>query len=258
MRKSLIPISVVMVTKDEEKNIEDAIESVKDFSEIIIIDSHSSDRTVDICKRYTEKVFQEEWKGYARQKQKGIDLASLPWVLILDADERLTPELKSEIANSLHDNRSSGFYIPRKNFFLGKWIRHGGWWPDYTLRFFRKDRAYIEEREVHEKVVVKGKTGYLKNSMEHHTSRTLSDFLRKLVDYSTLSAKEINRKGLKPNMVSLTVRPLLTFSKMFFLRLGFLDGKHGLILSVLYSYYTFLKYAKAWVNDKTKGRLICT
>jgi len=242
----LIPISVVIVTKNEEENIKDALESAKDFSEIIVIDSFSSDQTIDICKKYTENVFQEEWKGYAKQKQKGIDRASMPWVLILDADERLTPELKSEIFTALDDKSDSGFYIPRKNFFLGRWIRHGGWWPDYTLRLFRKDRAYIEEREVHEKVVVKGSTKYLKNSMEHHTSRTLSDFLKKIEDYSTLSAKEIGRKGIKPGILSLIVRPLFTFSKMFFLRLGFLDGKHGLILSLLYSYYTFLKYVKAW------------
>lgn len=242
----MIPISVVIVTKNEEENIKDALESAKDFSEIIVIDSFSSDQTIDICKKYTENVFQEEWKGYAKQKQKGIDRASMPWVLILDADERLTPELKSEISTALDDKSDSGFYIPRKNFFLGRWIRHGGWWPDYTLRLFRKDRAYIEEREVHEKVVVKGSTKYLKNSLEHHTLRTLSDFLKKIEDYSTLSAKEIGRKGIKPSILSLIVRPLFTFSKMFFLRLGFLDGKHGLILSLLYSYYTFLKYVKAW------------
>lgn len=242
----MIPISIVIVTKNEEENIKDALESAKDFSEIIVIDSFSSDQTIDICKKYTENVFQEEWKGYAKQKQKGIDRASMPWVLILDADERLTPELKSEISTALGDKSHSGFYIPRKNFFLGRWIRHGGWWPDYTLRLFRKDRAYVEEREVHEKVVVKGSTKYLKNSMEHHTSRTLSDFLKKLEAYSTLSAKEIGRKGIRPSILSLIVRPLFTFSKMFFLRLGFLDGKHGLILSLLYSYYTFLKYVKAW------------
>jgi glycosyltransferase involved in cell wall biosynthesis len=243
-------VSAVIVTKDEEENIQDAIESVKDFSEIIVIDSYSSDRTVEICKKYTEKVFQEEWQGYAKQKQKGIERATMPWVLILDADERITPELKSEIAKVLDDKSHNGFYIPRKNFFLGRWIRHGGWWPDYTLRLFRKDMAFIEEREVHEKVVVNGNTKYLKNPMEHHTSRTLSDFLKKLEDYSTLSAKEMGRKGRRPGILTITFRPFLTFSKMFFLRLAFLDGRYGLILSLLYSYYTFLKYVKAWEKER--------
>lgn len=242
----MISVSVVIVTKDEEENIKDAIESVKDFSEIIVIDSFSSDRTVEICRSYTEKVFQEEWQGYAKQKQTGITRASLPWVLILDADERVTPELKSEISYAISDTNSNGFYLPRKNFFLGRWIRHGGWWPDYTLRLFRKERGFIEDREVHEKVVVKDRTGYLKNPMEHHTSRTLSDFLKKMEKYSTLSSRELCKKGHKPGLLSLTLRPLFTFLKMFFIRRGFLDGVYGLILSLLYSYYTFLKYAKAW------------
>jgi len=247
----LIPVSVVIVTRDEEENIKEAIETVRDFSEIVVIDSFSSDRTVEICRRYTEKVFQEEWRGYAKQKQAGIDRASLPWVLILDADERLTPELKSEISQALSDNRCSGFYVPRKNFFLGRWIRRGGWWPDYTLRLFKKDRAYMEDREVHEKVIVKGKTGYLKNPVEHHTSKSLSDFLSKMEAYATLSAREMEKEGHKPRFLSLALRPLMTFLKMFLLRRGFLDGAYGLILSLIYSYYTFLKYAKAWERLRT-------
>jgi hypothetical protein len=157
----------------------------------------------------------------------------------------------------LSDKTHSGFYIPRKNFFLGRWIRHGGWWPDYTLRLFRKDSSFMEEREVHEKVVVKGSTGYLKNPLEHYTSRTLSDFLKKQEEYSTLSSKELGRKDLRLGIFSLTLRPLFTFFKMFFLRRGFLDGKYGLILALLYGYYTFLKYAKIWENKDMKGRTIC-
>jgi glycosyltransferase involved in cell wall biosynthesis len=253
----LIPVSAVIVTKNEESNIQDAIESVKGFSEIIVIDSFSSDHTVDICKNYTDKVFLEEWQGYAKQKQKGIYKASMPWVLILDADERLTPELRSEISIVLENKTYNGFYIPRKNFFLGKWIRHGGWWPDYTLRLFRKDMAFMQDREVHEKVVVRGSTGYLKNPMEHYTSRSLSDFIKKLENYSTLSAREMVQKDFMPGIFSLIFRPLFTFFKMFFLRRGFLDGKYGLILSLLYSYYSFSKYTKLWENKIMKGSLLC-
>ncbi len=253
----MIFASAVIVTKDEEENIKDAIESVKDFSEIIIIDSFSSDRTVEICKKYTDKIFQEEWRGYAKQKQLGIDRASMPWVLILDADERLTPELKAEVMNVMDNKGHSGFYIARKNFFLGKWIRHGGWWPDYTLRLFRKENAFIEEREVHEKVVVKGKTGYLINPMVHYTSRNISDFHKKLEVYATLSAKEMEKKGVRPSILSLVLHPFFTFLKMFLIRRGFLDGAYGLILAVLYSYYAFLKYAKSWENKNREGRLVC-
>ncbi|MFN3396764.1 MAG: glycosyltransferase family 2 protein, partial [Thermodesulfovibrionales bacterium] len=154
----MIPVSVVIVTKNEERNIRDALESVKDFEDIVVVDSFSKDRTIEICREYTKRVFQQEWEGYARQKQSAVNYAKKTWVLILDADERVTPELKEEISRlfASHQSRLSrqdhyGFFIPRKNFFLGKWIKYGGWWPDYTIRFFRKDRAYIEEREVHER-----------------------------------------------------------------------------------------------------------
>ncbi|MGB9715355.1 MAG: glycosyltransferase family 2 protein [Thermodesulfovibrionales bacterium] len=253
----MIPVSIVIVTKDEELNIQDTLDSVKYFSEIIVVDSFSSDHTVDICKKYTDKVFQEEWEGYANQKQKGIDRASLPWVLIIDADERLTPELCKEISSAIENKKYDGFYIPRKNFFLGKWIRHGGWWPDYTLRLFRKDMAFMQKREVHEKVIVRGTTGYLKNPMEHYTSRSISEFISKLENYSTLSAKEMSQRNFKPGILSLTIRPFYTFFNMFFIKRGFLDGRYGLILSLLYSYYTFSKYSKIWESKIKERSMLC-
>ncbi len=126
------PLSVVIVTKDEERNIEAALKSVSGFSEIIIIDDFSSDSTISIARRYTDNIFQIRWQGYARQKQSGIDKASMPWVLVLDADERVTEELAGEIRTAIESSVNNAFYIPRKNFFLGRWIRHGGWWPDST------------------------------------------------------------------------------------------------------------------------------
>jgi glycosyltransferase involved in cell wall biosynthesis len=248
----LIPVSVVIVTKDEEENIEDALKSAADAREIIVVDSFSTDRTVEICRRYTDRVYQQEWLGYARQKQKAVDYAAGPWVLILDADERLTPELREEIlsvvspaAASLTAHGCDGYLIPRKNFFLGRWIRHSGWWPDMTLRLFRKDRGSLEDREVHEKVVVNGPVGALHNPIEHYTYRTVSDYVRKMQTYSTLAAREIRKKG-RPGIASLLLKPCFTFFKMYVLRLGFLDGMHGIVLAALYGYYTFLKYAKAW------------
>jgi glycosyltransferase involved in cell wall biosynthesis len=242
----LIPVSVVIVTKDEEKSIEDALLSIMDFDEIVVIDSFSTDKTVDICKKYTEKVFQKEWQGYAKQKQMAVDIASRQWVLILDADERLTPELKTEIRDVIAGNKYNGLYMSRKNFFLGRWIKHGGWWPDYTLRLFRKNEGHIEARDVHEKVIVNGGIAYLKNPLEHYTYNSLSDFLKKMEIYSSLSAKELKKKGIVAGPLDLIFRPMVTFLKMFFLRFGFMDGMYGLILAVFYSYYTFLKYAKTW------------
>lgn len=245
----MFPVSIVIVTKDEEKNIEDALKSVSDAQEIIVVDSFSTDRTIEICRRFTDRIFQHEWMGYARQKQMAVDYANGPWVLILDADERLTAELKDEIRETLSGTDYHGFYLPRKNFFLGKWIRHSGWWPDHTLRLFRKDKAFLEDREVHEKVIVNGPAGYLKNPLEHYTYRTISDFLKKMENYSTLAAKEIRKKSGGTGLFSVTVRPAFTFLKMFFLRRGFLDGSHGLLLALLYSYYTFLKYVKVWEKE---------
>lgn len=251
----MIPVSVVIVTKNEERNIRDALESIKDFEDIVIVDSFSEDRTIEICREYTKRVFQQQWEGYARQKQTAVNYAEKPWVLILDADERVTPELKEEISHLFTHLPSPittlyhGFYVPRKNFFLGRWIKYGGWWPDYTIRFFRKESAYIEEREVHERVIVNGPIGYLKNPLEHYTYRSISEYLLKMERYSTLSAKEIIKKNPCPSNLSLltkmVLRPPFTFIKMFFLRLGFRDGIYGFILAVLYSFYTFLKYLKA-------------
>lgn len=252
----MIPVSVVIVAKDEERDIGDALESVKDFEDIVVVDSFSEDRTVEICRKYTNRIYQQEWQGYARQKQLAVNYAEKPWVLILDADERVTPELKEEIkhlfAHPTHIANYGyfGFYVPRKNFFLGRWIKYGGWWPDYTIRLFRKDSGYVEEREVHEKIIVKGSVGYLKNPLEHHTYRSITEYIKKMEAYSTLAAKEFVSKNPEPSETSLifkmSLNPIFTFLKMLFLKQGFRDGIHGFILAVLYSFYTFLKYLKAW------------
>ncbi len=240
----MFPVSVVIVTKDEEINIEDALKSVSDAQEIIVVDSFSSDRTVEISRKYTDKVFQHEWAGFARQKQRAVNYAEGPWVLILDSDERVTPELKTELVDAISSTDCSGFYMPRENYFIGKRIRYSGWWPDNTLRLFLKEKGHLEFREVHEKVVVEGKTGYFKNPLKHYSYRSISDFTKRMEKYSTLAAKEIRKKSGRAGLFSLTVKPLSTFLKMYLLRLGLLDGSRGLMLAVLYSYYTFLKYAK--------------
>ena len=242
----MIPVSVVIVTRDEERNIEDALRSAQGFAEIIVVDSFSSDRTIEICRDYTDRIYQHEWPGFAKQKQKAVDYATSPWVLILDADERISPELRDEIASVVQNTDCEGFYLPRKNFFLGRWIRYSGWWPDSTLRLFRKGKGVIEDREVHEKVLVQGMVCNLKRPLLHYTYRTLTDYMRKIEIYSVLASREIRKKSGRPGAASLLFKPLFTFVKMYFLRLGFLDGMHGLVLALLYGYYTFLKYVRAW------------
>jgi glycosyltransferase involved in cell wall biosynthesis len=251
----MIPVSVVIVTKDEEANIEDALRSAAGAQEIVVVDAFSSDRTVEICRRYTDKVFQHAWDGYARQKQRAVDHAQGPWVLVLDADERISPELRDEMTLALQHTDYDGFSLPRRNYFLGRWIQHSGWWPDRTLRLFKKDRGGLEDREVHEKVVVNGRVGRLTAPLEHYSYRTISDYIRKMEVYSTLAAQEI-RKNARPGIFSLLLRPLFTFFKMYVLRLGFLDGVHGLVLAALYGYYTFLKYARAWEQHENTGNQV--
>lgn len=260
----MAPVSIVIVTKNEEKNIGDALESAKDFEDIVVVDSYSEDRTVEVCRKYTDRIFQHEWQGYAKQKQMAVDYAKKEWVFILDADERVTPGLKTEILEKISQKSKNpsispltkegergfvGFYVPRKNFFLGRWIKYSGWWPDYTVRLFKKDLSFVEQREVHEKVIVKGAVGYLKKPLEHYTYRSISEYIKKMENYSTLSAREIMLKNPEISYAALafkmTISPVFTFLKMFFLKQGFRDGMHGFILGVLYGFYTFLKYAKA-------------
>lgn len=243
-----IPVSVAIITKNEEKNIRDALETVKDFEEIVIVDSFSHDRTIEICRAYTDKIFQIEWKGFSWQKQFAIDRTTLPWVLVLDADERVTESLKREILEKIKDKDMAGYFIPRKNFFLGKWIKYSGWWPDYTLRLFKRDKGKMEERQVHEKIVIEGKTDYIKEPLLHYTYQSIEDFIEKMQKYSTLSAMEILRKNPSKYriLIKMIIAPIFTFFKMFILRLGFLDGLRGFILAIFYSFYSFLKYAKAW------------
>jgi glycosyltransferase involved in cell wall biosynthesis len=245
-----LPISAVIITKNEERHILGALKSVEDFEDIVVIDSFSDDQTTAICRKFTGRVYQQEWRGFAEQKQAAVDLAVKDWVLILDADERVTPELRKELAGRISDNSVSGYYIPRRNFFLGRWIRHGGWWPDYTLRLFRKDVSYVEPRKVHEKVVVKGPTARLENPLEHHTYETVSDYLRKMERYASLSAEELYDKKSLP-FLSMLFSPGFVFFKMYLLRQGFRDGMRGFVLAVLYGFYTFVKYAKIWEKKKT-------
>ncbi|MFO0754232.1 MAG: glycosyltransferase family 2 protein [Thermodesulfovibrionales bacterium] len=247
-----LPVSVVIITKNEEKNIERALRSVRECAEVILIDDFSTDATVTIARRYTDKVFQVSWQGYARQKQTGIDKAKEPWVLVLDADECVTEGLLQEIRSVVADAGCAGYSIPRRNFFLGRWIRGGGWWPDYTLRLFRRGAAAMEQREVHERIVAEGRTGHLRNPLEHYPYGTLSAYLQKMDAYSTLAARELHAAGRRFRSWHLFVKPPFTFFRMLVLQRGLRDGPYGLILALLYSFYTLLKYLKLWELQRSK------
>lgn len=237
-------ISVTIITLNEETNIRPCLESVRWADEILVSDSGSSDKTIEICKEYGAKVFIDEWLGYGKQKNLIAERAKNNWILNIDADERITPDLRREMEESLNISDSEGYFIPRKNFFGDKWIKHCGWYPDYNLRLYRKDKGRFNERDVHEAVKIEGRVGYLKSPMEHYTYRDVSDYLRRMDRYSTLAALEMSKNGKNTSASDLIFRPCFTFLKMFFLQKGFLEGYNGVMLSVLYAAYTFSKYAK--------------
>jgi glycosyltransferase involved in cell wall biosynthesis len=237
-------ISVIIIAGNEEKNIGDCLESVRWADEIIVVDSESTDRTVEIAGRYTDKVFIRKWDGYASQKNYSLEKAANEWVLSLDADERVSPELLEEI-RTLDFAKADGFYIPRRNYFLGKVIRSCGWSPDYQLRLFRKSKTTLTARQVHEGFSVDGKRDHLKGELVHFTHQSIAGTLAKVAEYSTLEAAEkaqrIHVTGLK-----LFFKPLWAFFQHFIMRRGFTDGVHGLMVSIIHAMTKTQVYLKIW------------
>ena len=271
-------LSVVIITYNEEANLVRTLESVQPLvsngkGEIIVVDSGSTDRTVEVAKSFGAKVFVEAWKGYAAQKNSAIDKATGDYVLSLDADEEVAPDLASEIQRiveepprehkfrqKLPDGTSApifvnGFRIPRKNYFLGRWIRHGGFWPDPKLRLFRRHTGKFKDAAVHEALQIEeyGNGGgriasrRLRGSLVHHSYPTLSDYIEHMNRYSSLGAEMVVAKGkVRFSVINIVARPLATFIYNYWLRLGFLDGREGLLLHLYHAAYVSWKYAKAW------------
>jgi len=255
-------LSVVIITFNEEANIGRTLQSVQPLvadgkGEIIIVDSGSTDRTVEIAKSYGAKVFVEEWKGYAAQKNSAIDRAANNWVLSLDADEEVSSRLAEDISALLKTpSKPSGFFIPRKNMFLGRWIRHGGFWPDPKLRLFDRTSGRFEDRAVHETVEFRAHTGEILSSLLHHSYPTLSDYIEHMNRYSSLGAEMVVAKGkVRFSFINIVLRPLFTFIYNYFFRLGFLDGREGLLLHLYHAVYVSWKYAKAWELSRNKTKL---
>lgn len=244
-------ISVTVITKNEEKNISDCLNSVKWADEIIVVDSESTDKTLEIAKQFTEKIFIRKWEGYVPQKRYAISLASNEWVLSLDADERITTELKEEITN-LDPGEFNGFKIRRKNFLMNKEITSCGWEKDFQLRLMKKSKADLSDRLVHEKFIVEGKTGALKNPMLHYTFSSFTEYFSKINHYTSLKSQELYQKKKHVNgwiIFSHTVSAFFTF---FFIRGGFKDGVYGLIISLLHSVSTMMNYIKLWELQNKK------
>lgn len=285
-----VTLSVVLITQNEERNLPRTLESVMPLvrhgkGEIIVVDSGSTDRTLEIAQSYGAKVFVEAWKGFAAQKNSAMDKASMDWVLQLDADESLEPELVSEISWVLNgieawerdgfpvdddpqsrelrnrglrygfDEDLRGFYIPRRNMFLGRWIRHGGFYPDPKLRLIRRGAGRFEEYGAHPTIRVPEAVsiGRLKHAMLHTAYPTLRGYIDHMNSYSSMGAEVAAARGHRAfSFANIVIRPLLTFIYNYFLRLGFLDGREGLLLHLYHSVYVSWKYAKAW--ELTLGR----
>jgi glycosyltransferase involved in cell wall biosynthesis len=258
-------ISVVIIAHNEEANIGRTLASVQPLvadgkGEVIVVDSGSTDRTVEIAKSFGAKIFIEDWKGYAAQKNSAIDKASGNWVLSLDADEALEHGLADEVM-TIGEARSRGgiaspvgFSIPRKNFFLGRWIKHGGFWPDPKLRLFRKGAACFEKRLVHEDAkLIDGICGRLKHPLLHYSYPTLTAYIDHMNRYSSLGAEMAAAKRPRGfSLFNIVLRPLATFIYNYFFRLGFLDGREGLLLHLYHAVYVSWKYAKLWELARKK------
>ena len=253
-------LSIAIITFNEAANVRRTLESVSFAHEIIVIDSGSTDGTPDICREYTDKVFFQAWTGYARQKNIAIGKAQGEWILSLDADEPIEPALADEIKSIMAlPSAADAYRIPRKTFFLGKWMKRGGWYPDYNVRLFRNGKGRFEERIVHEALKIDGSIGTTHYAIEHYAYPDLASYMATINKYSSLAVDVMELKGLtifKTGWVNILFRPMLTFLNKYVLRLGFLDGKHGLVLNLFHAAYVFAKYAKAWERtlQKTSGR----
>ncbi len=273
-------LSVVIITHNEEANLARTLKSVRPFvsdskGEIVIVDSGSTDRTVEIAKSFGAKVFVEEWKGYAAQKNSAVDKASGDWILSLDADEEVSEDLAAHIqrASTDHDYGPiewalasgfttrfedfrggvgplpSAFWLTRRNYFLGRWLRHGGFYPDPKLRLFARGSARFDDsRAVHEDAQTNRKTAEIKiGALIHHSYPTLSDYIEHMNRYSSLGAEMVVAVGkVRFSVINIVLRPLATFIYNYFFRLGFLDGREGLLLHLYHAVYVSWKYAKAW------------
>lgn len=240
-------LSVTIITLNEEKNIRDALESVKWANEIVIVDSGSSDKTVDICKEYTEKIFYNPWPGINAQKAFAKGLVTWEWLFNLDADERVSAELAAEMQRILKEGGNcDGYFIPRKVHYLGQWIEYSGWYPDYKLRFFRTKKGMWNGIDPHDEVVVNGKLGYLNGDIYHFTYENIENHIVTMNRFTSVAAREYEKRNKKSGFLSLVIRPPLVFFKKYILKQGFRDGIPGFIIAVSSAYYVFLKYAKLW------------
>jgi len=239
-------VTAIVLTLNEERNIRDCLESLRWVDEVIVVDAGSTDATVAIAGEFTGRVYVSDWAGYGRARNFAIDRASSEWIIVADADERIPEPLAGELSGIAAAPREGPeiYEVARRAFFLGKWIRHSGWYPGFVPRFFRKGAARYDDAPVHEKLLFAGRCGRLVHPMDHHTDDTLFHYLGKFNRYTSLAASGLSGERRRFSPAQLLVKPAYLFVRMYIFRLGFLDGIHGLLLALLSASYVFVKYAK--------------
>ena len=255
---SLLPVSVTLITFNESVRIADAIRSVKSFaSEIIVIDSKSTDQTVAIAESLGAKVIVREFAGFGQQKNFAHQLASFEWVLNIDADERISPALENEFRDFFLKGDSAKFqsaFLPRKTWYLGRWIMHGGWYPNYLRRFSRKSSSQWTEPHLHESLEADGKHTYFKNPIEHYSFPTQRSHIVKNVEYASHACDALIARGRKVGVLDFTLRPIWKFIDGYFLKAGFLDGTSGFFIAIHSAYATFLRYTYLYEQTAQNSR----
>jgi glycosyltransferase involved in cell wall biosynthesis len=241
-------ISAIVVCFNEEQNIGPCLESLRWCDEIVVVDSFSTDRTVEIARQYTDRIIQRKWGGYRDQKAFAHSQASKEWVLLVDSDERVTPELKAEIQEALsyHSPECAGFSVPRLVFYLRRWWRRGGWYPDYDVRLFRGDRATWGGSDPHEKILVDGPVRRLRHPLHHFSYRNMEDHIQRINRFTTISSHELQKERKHWRLLDVLFRPAFRFFRSYVLKRGFMEGFAGFYVAVTAAMYVFLKYAKLW------------
>jgi glycosyltransferase involved in cell wall biosynthesis len=243
----------VVITRNEEERLPSCLGSLTWADEIVVVDAESTDRTVEVAREFTDRVVVRPWPGFAAQKNFAAAQARGDWVLSVDADEEVSDELREEIRRLLAGApAAAGYAVPRRNMFWGRWIRHGGLYPDWQVRLFRRGRGRFVERSVHESVEVTGEVRRLGGPLIHRSYEDVAQFLERADRYSTLASGDLARAGARVGPAALVFRPVGRFLGMYVLRGGFLDGVPGFLLAGLYAYYVFIRSAKVWEN--TRGR----
>lgn len=245
-------LSVTVITRNEEEQLRACLASVAWADELVVVDAESDDKTVAIARDFTDAVIVRPWPGFAAQKNFALERAHGDWTLSLDADETVSAALRAEVEGVLGGgHHTEGYAVPRRNIIWGRWIRHGGFYPDWQVRLFRRGRGRFVDRAVHESVVVEGRVGRLAGHLEHRSFRDVADFISRHNRYSTLAAEALVAQGARGRALEVLTRPLGRFLAMYVVRGGFLDGWRGFLLAALYAYYVGMRAAK--VLEKTRA-----